>query len=116
MTERRGILDSVPALVPYHPNQNLPCDPDLESVDAWIRPNPDLDARAIRLYALTFGAYEYARQKDFDLAAFVNERRAKFEETGEWAGTFEELRCCLFLEQRSYRWSGLGSPDEDVTF
>src|SRR4051812_41978986 len=43
MTERRGTLDSVPALLPYHPNQNLPWDPDSKNVDAWIRPNPDLD-------------------------------------------------------------------------
>ena len=55
--------------VPYHPDQNLPWGPDSENVDAWIRPNGDLDPQAIRSYALTFGGYEYARQKDFTLAA-----------------------------------------------
>jgi hypothetical protein len=98
--------------VPYHPDQNLPWGPDSENVDAWIRPNGDLDPQAIRSYALTFGAYEYARQKDFNLAAFANERRQRFDETGEWAGTFEELRCCLFFEQRRWRWGSEDGSDD----
>jgi hypothetical protein len=110
ITERRGILDSVPALLPYHPDEF-----NFSDEGVWVRPNDSLTAQAIRSYALTFEGYDYARQKDFDLRAFANERRERFEETGEWAGTFEELRYCLFFEQRRWRW-GAEDDSDDAMF
>ena len=86
-------------------------DPDLPG-EMWVRPNPDAeDISSIFRYALTVGGYDYARQYlGVECGDLANERLAKYHETKKWAGTFEELRCCLFFEQR--RWRHFGTEPE----
>jgi hypothetical protein len=87
---------------------------DSGQVDAWIRPNPKLDVAGIREYALTFDGYAYAAQQKFNLAKLANEHRLQFSKTGSWKGSFIELRCCLFFEQRRLFWMEQ-SPDSQTT-
>lgn len=35
-----------------------------------------------------------------------------YEETGQWEGSLEDLKCCLFFEQRRYHHYGWGPSDE----
>lgn len=79
-------------------------DPDAPG-EMWIRPNPDIEDLAdIWKYALTVSGYDYAEKHlGKDCAELASERAQKYQETGRWEGTFEELRCCLFFEQRRYR-------------
>jgi hypothetical protein len=74
----------------------------------WTRPNPTLtDIRHIFEYALTFDGYEYAKAHfALECGDLANARAAVFQTTGQWPGTFEELRCCLFFEQRRWRHFG----------
>ena len=78
----------------------------------WVEPTADVtDIQAIWDYALTVDGYAYTmvelKRECGDLA---NERAHVFSETGVWEGSFEELRCCLFFEQR--RWRHFGSDPE----
>ena len=78
----------------------------------WLEPTADVsDIQAIWDYALTVNGYSYAslelRRECGDLA---NERVSGFENNGVWEGSFEELRCCLFFEQRRWRHFGI-DPD-----
>jgi hypothetical protein len=90
-------------------------DPDLPG-EMWTRPNPDLtDLGAIWQYALTVGGYNYARQQlAVECGDLANERRQRYSEAGKWEGGFEELRCCLFFEQRRYRHFGEDPEGEDL--
>ena len=75
---------------------------DAESCGIWTRPNPDLvDPRDLWAYART--AAGACLGAVADAARAVWER---FRETGRWEGTFEELRCCLALEEQRYRQLG----------
>ena len=75
----------------------------------WAEPIADVtDIQAIWDYALTVDGYVYTmlelKRECGDLA---NERLSVFEKTGIWEGSFEELRCCLFFEQRRWRHFGI---------
>jgi hypothetical protein len=85
--------------------------------EIWTRPNPLLtDVWHIFEYALTFDGYRYAhehfaeprhRPDSTDACGnLANRKAAEFRSTGWWGGTFEELRCCLFFEQRRWRHFG----------
>lgn len=84
--------------------------------DIYCRPNPDLvNIADIFEYALTFDGYPYAKEQFHrhcgDLA---NERLGAYRRSGVWDGTFEELRCCLFFEQRRWRQFERDPEGEDL--
>jgi len=80
----------------------------------WTRPNPELRSISdIWKYALTVDGYNYASTHlARDCGELANERMHLFSKTKSWEGTFEELRCCLFFEQRRYRHFGY-DPEGD---
>ena len=73
----------------------------------WLPPNPKLSKwQDIMVYATTFDGYGYANDAlGVECDELANERRSEFEGAGEWRGTFAELRCCLFFEQRRHHFS-----------
>jgi hypothetical protein len=87
-----------------------------EVSDIYRRPNPSLEKIAeIFEYALTVEGYIYSEKhlhrKCGDLA---NERTDRYTKSGTWEGTFEELRCCLFFEQRHWRNEQRDPEGEDL--
>jgi len=56
----------------------------------------------INEFALTFNAYDRLRSSD-EVARVANEAQDRFVESGALPGTIEELRTCLFFEQRRWR-------------
>ncbi len=78
-----------------------------EPEDMWVRPNPELqNLEGVLRYAVRVNGYEYAEHYlGEDCGRLANERREEYDKTGRWRGTFEELRCCLFLEQRRRRYA-----------
>lgn len=71
----------------------------------WIEPPNDLrDLSEIWRYAYNFDGYSFAhRELGIDCGKLANERLSEYRDTGRWRGSFEELRCCLFFEQRRAR-------------
>ena len=88
--------------------------PAPEESNLWLRPNRNLDSVSIEGYALSFNGYRFAESEGFNLQEFVNRRRDEFLSTGRWEGSFQELRCCLFGEQRRLRWTDSGAPRDAV--
>ncbi len=90
----------------------------------WVRPNPQLtNIWDIFKYALTVDGYEYAAQHfphegaadGFSrCGALANAKAKQLRKTGRWTGSFEELRCCLFFEQRRWRHFGYEPEGEDL--
>lgn len=82
----------------------------------WVRPNPAFTGwdTGLITYALTVDAYAYA-PAHFGVEPYEIHARVMthYEETGEWAGTFEELRITLFGEQRAHYMSGGYQDDEE---
>jgi hypothetical protein len=87
-----------------------------EPADMWIRPNPQLqDLGGIFRYAQRVNGYDYAeRYLGIDCGSLANERLDEYRRTGSWQGTFEELRCCLFIQQRSWRYYEEVPEGEDL--
>ena len=75
----------------------------------WLKPNVDVsDIESIWEYALTVNGYNYAKPNlGVECADLANQKLNAFESSGIWTGSFEELRCCLFYEQR--RWHHFGT-------
>ena len=75
----------------------------------WVEPTADVsDIQAIWEYALTVNGYDYAVQKlGRDCGDLASERSDGFGKSGVWEGSFEQLRCCLFFEQRRWRHFGI---------
>ena len=90
-------------------------DPDGSGV-MWVRPNPDAEGVGdILRYALTVDGYAYAKEHlGVECGDLANERLSRYHETEKWEGTFEELRCCLFFEQRRYHHFGRGPEGEEA--
>ena len=82
----------------------------------WDEPTADVcDIRAIWDYALTVDGYSYAvRELKRDCGDLANERSDGFGKSGAWEGSFEELRCCLFFEQRRWRHFGIDPEGNDL--
>jgi hypothetical protein len=101
---------------PFDPSRTPLSNPDLPG-DMWVRPNPELeDIDAIFHYALTVGGYDYAKAHlGIECGELANQKQVHFKELGKWEGTFEELRCCLFFEQRRYHHFGYSPQGEDET-
>lgn len=91
----------------YRPTPENWGDPDLPG-EMWLCPNPEIkEVGAVLDYALTVNGYEYSpKHLGKDCAAIDNEHSGHYRETGQWEGSFEELRCCLFMQQRDTHWSG----------
>jgi len=83
--------------------------------EMWVRPNPDAeDVGDIFRYALTIDGYAYAKEHlGVECGDLANERLSRYQATKKWEGTFEELRCCLFFEQRRYHHFGQ-EPDGEA--
>ncbi|MCL5952138.1 MAG: BREX-1 system adenine-specific DNA-methyltransferase PglX [Chloroflexi bacterium] len=90
-------------------------DPD-GTGEMWVRPNPELHGLGdIWHYALSVGGYHYAKEHlGIECAELANPRLEKYQQTHKWEGTFEELRCCLFYEQRRWRHFGYDPEGEDL--
>ena len=88
--------------------------PAPEKSNLWLRPNRNLDSVSIEGYALTFDGYRFAKEEGLNLHEFVNRTRDEFLSNGTWQGSFQDLRCCLFGEQRRLRWTDSGAPRDAV--
>ncbi len=88
----------------YAPDIYPLSDPDLPG-EMWVPPDPALEhVYDIFNYALTVGGYDYARRHlGVECADLANQRWKQYAQDGKWQGSFEELRCCLFFEQRRWR-------------
>ena len=75
----------------------------------WLKPNADIgDILSIWHYALSVDGYQYATENlGLECATLANRKLRTFDRKGVWQGSFEELRCCLFFEQR--RWHHFGT-------
>ena len=75
----------------------------------WLKPNADVgDILLIWEYALSVDGYQYATENlGVECGDLVNRKLDAFERSGICQGSFEELRCCLFFEQR--RWHHFGT-------
>lgn len=100
---------------PFLTNQQHETDPNLAH-EMWLPPNDQItDLGTIFLYGLTAGGYDYAREQwGTECGDLANEKLKQYNETGKWEGTFEELRCCLFFEQRRYHHFGEGPEGDGV--
>ena len=74
----------------------------------WLKPNTDVgDILSIWDYALSVNGYQYATENlGLECGDLANRKLEIFERSGIWQGSFEELRCCLFYEQRRWRHFG----------
>ena len=99
---------------PYDPKKDQLGDPDLPG-EMWTRPNPETtDIGEILAYGLTVGGYDYAREHfGVECGDLANQRIQQYQKTGKWEGCFEELRCCLFFEQRRHHHFGQGPDDSE---
>ena len=68
----------------------------------WLKPNADVrDISSIWRYALTADGYRYAKTNlGVECGDLANQKLEIVERSGIWQGSFEELRRCLFFEQR----------------
>ena len=75
----------------------------------WLKPNADVgDILLIWGYALSVDGYQYATENlGVECGDLANRKLEAFERSGIWQGSFAELRCCLFFEQR--RWHHFGT-------
>jgi len=82
----------------------------------WLPPNPQLSKwKDIFAYAITFDGYAYTKDMlGVECGDLANSRLEEYQERGQWSGTFEELRCCLFFEQRRYHHFGRGPNREEA--
>jgi hypothetical protein len=73
----------------------------------YLEPDADLsDFILVEKYALTINGYEYA-EKNWQDDPWATLRSFK---ENNWQGSFEDLRCCLFLLQRLIRHYESGGP------
>jgi hypothetical protein len=105
------------------PGQERPkpflCDEWLEAMETkemWICPPEDAkNLDSIWHYALTVDGYEFTKEHfGRECGDIANERLQKYKETKKWDGSFQELRCCLFFEQRRWRHFGYDPEGEDL--
>jgi ADP-ribosyl-[dinitrogen reductase] hydrolase len=77
-------------------------------------PSADADFERIWQYALTFNGYEYLGEDQ--CGTFANAVSEQFHHTSELPDTLtlEELRACLFFEQRRYKWTWPHNDDRQL--
>jgi hypothetical protein len=68
----------------------------------YQRPDPTRvgDIDYVLVYAVNFDGYAYAHEHDIDIEALHSDRLYRWRNSGQWCGSFEEMRLCLFVEQR----------------
>jgi hypothetical protein len=78
---------------------------------------PDLsrigDIEFVLDYAVNFDGYAYAHDHQIDIEALANDHLHEWQNRGEWSGSFEEMRLCLFVEQRLDRHVGRDADIEE---
>ena len=84
----------------------------------WVRPNRRLQGNldATPWYALTIGGYAYGQSR-WGIESLDGSGWAKVKEIEQaaWENTsFEDLRYCLFLIQRSFKWDGRSEETEGM--
>ena len=81
----------------------------------WLKPNVDVgDISSIWEYALTVDGYGYAKANlGVECGDLGNQKLETYERYGTWQGSFQELRCCLFFEQR--RWHQLEQTQQVIS-
>lgn len=74
----------------------------------YTRPDPSRkgDIDYVLGYAVNFDGYAYAHEHGINIESLANDRLHRWQHCGEWKGTFEEMRLCLFVEQRLDRHVG----------
>jgi hypothetical protein len=90
------------ALLDAQPPRDLPS----EALTLADVPSPDAPLRQIFRFALTWDGYERAGSSDA-CARVANARRN---------GTLDDLRTCLFFEQRRFRHFGTAPEGEDLAY
>lgn len=81
----------------------------------WLPQPTEGGLARIWQYALTVDGYSLARDLlGRDCAELANERRHEQRMTGQWRGTFIELRCCLFAEQQRWEPRGRDPQGEEL--
>ena len=89
----------------------------MRNTDAMLRrPDPRRnDLSYIWRYAIGIDGYAYAKKHfSTDCGDLANRRLEGYERTTKWEGTFEELRCCLFFEQRRYHHFGWNPKGKEL--
>lgn len=68
----------------------------------YQRPDPTRvgDIDYVLGYAVNFDGYAYAHDNDIDLEVLHRDKWSRWQNSGKWCGSFEEMRLCLFVEQR----------------
>lgn len=84
----------------------------------WVQPDASATGFDETIdYALSIDGYAYARKmwgEDSDSPTLMARVDSFEDERGNWAGSFEDLRCCLFLLQRAIRWAEGSGPADDL--
>ncbi|MGB6686543.1 MAG: DNA methyltransferase [Terracidiphilus sp.] len=88
----------------------------MDTKEMWTCPPGDeKDLGTIWHYALTVDGYEFSKEHcGRECGDLANERLQDYKETKKWKGSFQELRCCLFFEQRRWRHFGYDPEGEDL--
>jgi hypothetical protein len=87
----------------------------METKEMWVCP-PDGERMldTIWQYSLTVDGYEFSKEHfGRECGDLANERLQEYKETKKWNGSFQDLRCCLFFEQRRWRHFGHEPEGED---
>ena len=74
----------------------------------YRRPDPAhvSDIEFVLDYAVNFDGYAYAHDNHIDIEALASQRLHQWQTRGKWLGSFEEMRLCLFVEERLDRHVG----------
>jgi hypothetical protein len=78
-------------------------------------PGPDAPELVLHEFALTTNGYERMGNGK-RCAEPANEARERWRHTRDLPATLEELRCCLFFEQRRWHHYGYGFDDEAMQY
>lgn len=83
-----------------------------EEIRVSCYPPAPLDTEDLgRIWEFAFKYNAYEKLGSFEaVCKLVHEREKVFMDTGKWIGTVNELRACLFFEQR--RWRHMGEDPE----
>jgi hypothetical protein len=83
-----------------------------DKLTVYMLPGVGADRQAFIKLAYTFNGYEALE----DCAEFANRASAVFKEDGTLPGSLDELRACLFYEQRRNRHCGSKASEEDLRY
>jgi len=89
----------------------------IRSDDLTIDDVPDVQAswRDVVEFALTFDGYNYAGDIS-KLSRLVRRVRKDYAENSSLKRSLDDLRACLFLEQRAARWNEYEPKSDDLRY